>query len=339
MSSFGRLIARRLFHAVFVLLGLSVLIFSISRVIPGAPVRLALGPTASQEQVMKVRREMKLDEPIYIQYFAWLQDALHGDWGQSLVTGNNVFYDIVQRFPATLELVLVAMIFAVGVGVPAGVIAATHEHRWQDHFSRLSALFGVSMPRFWIAIVFQIVFAGAVFSLLPLRGRIAGAPPPTVTHLYLVDSLLALQFGTFIDALTHIVMPAIALGVATLAQVMRLVRSDMIEEGAKNYVTAEKAFGLPGNLINYKYKLKNAFTSALTIIGLEFGFLIGNAFLVELVFAWPGMARYGVNAIVKQDFNAIVGVTIVVGLAFVTTNLVVDLMYGYFDPRGRIQEN
>jgi len=256
-----------------------------------------------------------------------------------LRTNNNVFSDIIARLPATFELVVVTLFFAVLLAIPFGVVAGTNKDRWQDHLSRLTALFGVSMPRFWVAIVLQIIFVVSL-GLLPLSGRLSDgvAPPPAVTHLYLVDSLLAGQFATFLDAVKHLILPAFALGLATLAQVMRLIRSDMIDEQRKDYVLAARAYGLPNNLIEYKYMLRNAFTSSLTVIGLAFGFLLGNAFLVEIVFAWPGMARYGVEAILYQDFNAIVGVTIVVGVGFVSANFVVDLLYGYLDPRVRLEE-
>ncbi|AUV84188.1 peptide ABC transporter (plasmid) [Salinigranum rubrum] len=338
MSYVDYLIQRAL-QSVPVILGLSVLIFGISRVIPGDPVRLALGPEASDSQVAALRAEMGLDQPLPVQYFDWLVGVVQGDWGMSLRTNNNVFSDIVGRLPATFELTTVTLVFAVLLAIPFGVVAGTNKDRWQDHVSRVTALFGVSMPRFWVAIVLQIIFVVSL-GLLPLSGRLSDGvtPPPSVTHLYLVDSLIAGQFGTFIDAATHLVLPAFALGLATLAQVMRLIRSDMIDEQRKDYVLAARAYGLPNNLIEYKYMLRNAFTSSLTVIGLAFGFLLGNAFLVEIVFAWPGMARYGVQAILYQDFNAIVGVTIVVGIGFVTANFIVDLLYGYLDPRVRLED-
>ncbi|ELK55995.1 MULTISPECIES: ABC transporter permease [Haloferax] len=332
-------LVRRAIHSVPVIFGLSVLIFLISRVIPGDPVRLALGPEATQQQVAALRAEMGLDQPLPMQYVDWLVGVVQGDWGMSLRTNNNVFSDIVARLPATLELTVVTLFCAVLLAIPFGVVAGTNKDRWQDHLSRITALFGVSMPRFWVAIVLQIVFVVSL-GLLPLSGRLSDgvAPPPAVTGLYLVDSLIAGQFGTFLDAATHLLLPTVALGLATLAQVMRLIRSDMIDEQRKDYVLAARAYGLPNTLIEYKYMLQNAFTSSLTVVGLAFGFLLGNAFLVEIVFAWPGMARYGVQAILYQDFNAIVGVTIVVGIGFVTANFVVDLLYGYLDPRVRLEE-
>lgn len=337
--SYKDYLMRRTAQSIPVMFGLSVLVFTITRVLPGNPVRLALGPTATKQQVRELRREMGLNEPIYVQYVNWVTGVVNGDWGQSLRTNSDVFTDIAARLPATLELVIVSMLLAVMFSVPLGVIAGTNKDRWPDHASRLLSLFGVSMPSFWIAILLQIVF-GVWLGWLPLIGRLSSevSPPPNITGFYLVDSLLVGEFGTFVNALSHIILPATALSLGTLATLTRLIRSDMIEEERKDYVTAAQAYGLPDSLIHFKYMLKNAFTSALTIIGLSFGFLVGNAFLVEIVFSWPGMATYGVNAIVFQDFNAIVGVVIVVGLFFVVINLIVDVLYGYLDPRIRTDQ-
>lgn len=334
VSKYTRFLVRRVVHAIPVLFGLSILIFVLTRVIPGDPVRLALGPLASEEQVQEARAEMGLDEPYYVQYVDWLSGLATGDWGMSLRTSHNVFDDIMVRFPATAELVVVALTLAILIAVPFGVIAGTHQNRFQDHISRITSFFGVSLPRFWIAIMMQIIFV-AWLGVLPLTGRLSDGvqPPPPITRFYLIDSLLAGQWNTFLDALAHITLPALSLAFATIAVIMRLIRSEIIEQQSKDYILAARAHGLPMNLIEYKYMLKNAFTSTLTIIGLEFGFLIGNAFLIEIVFVWPGMARYGVDAIIFQDSNAIIGVTMITGLVFVSANLVVDLLYGFLDPR------
>lgn len=336
MSSFLKYFVKRSAQSVFVVFGVSVLVFIMTRVIPGNPVRLMLGPQATEEQVARQTEALGFNDPIYVQYIDWLTGFFQGDWGTSVRTGGNVYNDIARTVPATLELVLVALLIAVTLAIPAGVIAGTNQNKIQDHLSRLSALFGVSMPRFWIAIMLQVIFV-VTLGLFPLTGRMSSSvqEPTTITHLYLVDSLLTLNFEAFGDALWHIILPAFALGLATFAQVTRLVRSEIIDESRKDYVTASKAWGLPENLIVYKYMLKNAFASSLTIIGLAFGFLIGNAFLVELVFNWPGMARYGVNSILAQDMNAIVGVVVVTGVAFSLSNLITDVLYGVLDPRIR----
>jgi peptide/nickel transport system permease protein len=329
---------RRLGEGIPTLFGLSVLMFALTRLVPGDPVRVALGEYATEEEVQQLRAEMGLDEPLYVQYIDWLTGIFQLDWGTSLQTRRNVYTEVSATFPATLELVLVAVLFAVLLAVPFGVIAATNKDRWPDHLSRVSALVGVSMPRFWLGIVLQVLVV-VWLGLFPLTGRLSGAPPPDVTGLYLVDSLIAGQMGTFIDALKHIFLPALTLSVGTLAQVMRLVRSDMIDESRKEYILAARAYGLPTNLITYKYMLKNAFSSSLTIIGLAIGVLLGGAFVVEIVFAWPGMARFGVRSIQFQDYNAVMGVVMVVGVAYLIANFLVDVLYAYLDPRLRMEEN
>jgi peptide/nickel transport system permease protein len=327
-------IVRRILQSIPVLVGLSILIFIIARVVPGDPVAAALGPRATQEQIREFRRELGVNDPLYVQYFEWVTGVFQGDWGISLRTSNNVFHDIAIRFAATLELVMVSLLFAIILAVPLGIIAATNKDRWPDQLSRVLAFLGVSMPRFWIAILFQIVFV-AWLGLLPLEGRLSAGvtPPPNLTGFYLIDSLVYGQIATFVDALQHIALPAVALGLSSLARIARYIRSDAVEELRKEYVLASQSYGLPRSLIEYKYVLKNAFSSALTIIGLDFGFLVGNAFLVEIVFVWPGMAKYGVNAILFSDTNAIIGITMVIGVTYVITNLVVDVLYGYLDPR------
>lgn len=317
-----------------VLFGISILIFILSRVVPGDPVRLALGPEATQEQVEAYRRELGLDKPLHIQYLNYLRGLTRGQLGRSLRTNRDVIKDIRDFFPATFELTTVAMLFAILVGVPLGVTSALRKDAWQDQSTRVLALSGVALPRFWLGILLQLVFAYWL-GLLPTIGR-ATQPPRAITGLYLLDSILTGDARAFWDSLKHIALPAFTLSLATLAQVMRLTRASMIEQMRAEYIQAARAYGLPENLIVYKYMLKNAFTSTLTIIGLTYGFLLGNAFLVEFVFAWPGMAQYGAQAVIYKDFNAVVAVTTVVGLAYVLVNFAVDLLYGLLDPRIRL---
>ncbi|MDR7426315.1 MAG: ABC transporter permease [Armatimonadota bacterium] len=333
--SFGTYLLRRLLHIIPALVGLSILIFVLSRVIPGDPARLALGPDATAEQVEQLRREMGLDRPLVAQYVRYVGGLFRGDFGFSLRTRRNVAQDIREFLPATVELTTVAMIIAVGVGMPLGVLAAVHKDRTADHISRLLALGGVALPRFWVAILLQLLFA-YYLGILPTIGR-GPAPPVRITGLFLVDSLLALNLPAFLAALKHLILPAVALSLGSLAQIARLVRANMIEEMRRDYALAARSYGLPERVIIFKYVLKNAFSSALTVIGLSYGFLLGNAFLVETVFAWPGLAFYGVDSLLFKDLNAVVGVTIVVGVAFALVNLLVDVAYGYLDPRIRYE--
>jgi peptide/nickel transport system permease protein len=324
-------LAKRILHIIPVLIGLSILIFLLSRIMPGDSIRLTLGPEATEQQIEQMRDDMGLNDPLPIQYFDYIIGVFQGDMGDSLRTDRNVATDIKEALPATLELVILSMVIAIGLGVPLGVISAVRKDKWEDHATRVVALSGIALPRFWLAIMLQIVFA-YWFSLLPVVGR-GDIPPTEITGMRLFDSLLTLDFPAFFNSLKHIILPAIALSIATLAQIMRLTRSNMLEQLNKDYILAAKSYGLPKGMIVYKYMLKNAFTSTLTIIGLSFGSLLGNAFLVEAVFGWPGIAQYGVQGVVYKDYNAIVGVTMIIGIAFAVGNLIVDMLYGILDPR------
>lgn len=330
---------RRFLHIIPVLVGLSILIFVLARIMPGDAARLALGPEASPEQVEKLRREMGLDRSLVVQYLHYMRGVLQGDLGTSLVTFHSVTDDLLAFFPATLELTTVAMGLAIAVGIPLGIFSALAKDRWTDHFIRLFALSGVAIPRFWLGILFQLGFA-YYLGLLPIFGRIdASIPPPApLTGLYLVDSLLTLNLAAFGSSLKHILLPALTLALSPIAQIMRLVRASMIEQTRKDYILLAYANGLPRSLIVYKYMLKNAFTSVLTIIGLLYGFFLGGSFLVETVFTWPGMARYGIRGLLHKDFNAVVGVTLMVGIGYSFINFLVDICYGYLDPRIRYGE-
>ncbi|WP_066248349.1 ABC transporter permease [Neobacillus drentensis] len=324
-------IIKRTLHIIPVLLGLSILIFALSRIMPGDSIRLKLGPEATQQQIEAMEEEMGLNDPLPVQYWNYMKGAFQGDMGMSLQSNRNVAIDIFETFPATFELIIIAMAISIAIGVPLGVISAVRKDKWEDHSTRIVALSGIALPKFWVAIMLQIVFA-YWFSLLPVVGR-GEIAPTTITGLRLLDSLITLNFDAFITSVKHIILPSIALSIATTAQIMRLTRSNMLNQLNKDYILAARSYGLPKGMIVYKYMLKNAFASTLTIIGLSFGALLGNAFLVEAVFGWPGMAQYGVQGVIYKDYNAIVGVTLVIGVAFAVANLIVDVLYGILDPR------
>lgn len=319
------------------LFGLSVFIFTLVRVVPQDPARAAIGPGASEEVYQAYREELRLDEPLYIQYIGFLQDILNGKLGESVRTRNDVVVDLADKLPATMELILFGFTMAVILGVPFGVFAGLNKDRWPDHTSRAVALSGVAFPRFWLAIVFQVVLVSWL-GLFPLTGRISGAAPPHTTGFYTIDSLIVGDFDTFLDALWHLVLPATALGFSTMAQVTRLVRSEMIEVNRRDYIMTSRSFGLPGWMISYKYMLKNAFGSTLTVLGFRIGGMLAGATFVELIFNIDGVGRYLLNAILGLDFNAIVGVVLVLGVIYLLSSATVDLLHGYLDPRIR-QEN
>ncbi len=329
---------RRMLWSIVVLIGLSMTIFVIARVMPGDPARMALGPRASQEQVDELKVRMGLNLPLAIQYERFVIGAAHGDLGLSFLTKRPVNDDIRETFAATLELVVVTVAIAFVVGVPLGVLAATYRDSWIDNLVRLWTIFGAVAPSFLLAILLQ-VLAGYVLHVLPTTGRMTPDSPvvANLTGLMLVDTLLKLNFAGFADALRHILLPAIALSASTTGQIARITRASMIDVARQDYIEAARAFGVPAFLRVFKYTLRPAFVPPMTILGLEFASLIGNAFVVELVFAWPGMASYGVRAILQKDLNALMGVVMISGLFFVVANLLVDIAVGFVDPRVRIQ--
>ncbi len=329
---------RRVLWSLLVLLGLSVTIFVIARVMPGDPARMALGPRASQEQVAELKFKMGLDLPLAQQYERFALGLTRGDLGLSLLTKRPVSDDIRETFAATFELVLATIVIAFVVGVPLGVVAAANKDRWQDNLVRLLTIFGAVAPSFLLALLLQ-VLAGYVLHILPTTGRLTPdfSAVADITGLMLVDTLLKGNVWGFVDALRHLVLPALALAATTTGQIARITRASMIDVSKQDYVEAARAFGIPDRVRIFKYMLRPAFVPPMTILGLEFASLIGNAFVVELVFAWPGMASYGVRSILQKDLNAVMGVVMISGLFFVAANLVIDLLVGFVDPRVRIQ--
>jgi peptide/nickel transport system permease protein len=321
---------------VFVLVGVSILMFFLVRVIPGDPIANVLGPMATKETVEKMRHEMGLDRPIYIQYLYYVKGIARGDLGMSLVEQRPIATIIKEKLPATAELVLLSIALAVILAIPLGVNSALHSNKFTDHINRIIALFGLSFPQFWIGIMLQLLF-GYALAYLPLTGRISGAPPDPITGFYLIDSVLTVNFRAFWDSFIHILMPTIVLCLGPLATITRLIRANMIDQMNKDYINISRATGMPKPLISYKYMLRNAFSSALTMIGFLIPLMLGTAFVVEKVFAWPGIARYGADAILSNDFNGVVGVTLVISLVFVIVNFAVDELYGVLDPRIRMK--
>src|SRR5260370_19185109 len=304
---------RRVLNMLVVLLFVSLLMFVLVRVLPGDPVGAALGDGATKEEVEKLRAQMGMDKPLQVQYLVYLRGLLDGNFGVSLVEPRDVGDIVWERLPATLELVLCSLILAIIVGVPLGILAATHRNGPVDQVSRLSSLAGVSFPGFWAALMLQLLL-GASLALLPITGRIAGPPPQDVTGLYLVDALLTGNFAAFADAGRHLLSPTIVRASGPLAQITSMVRSSMLDELGKPYVAFSQAVGMPSFLINYKYALRNAFSSTLTLIGFLFPLMIGGAFVVEKVFPWPGIARFGADSILATHYNAAVAVPLAIFL-------------------------
>lgn len=333
-------LVRRVIGGVFVVAGVSVLIFVLARVVPGDPARLALGPAASPEQVEAFRERLGLDEPVTVQYARYVSQALTGDFGISLYTGRAVSADIRNTFPATLELVLFAMVFVGGFGVLFGVASGMRRNTWLDHGLRLLSVIAVTTPTFVWAVAFMLVF-GFWLELFPIAGRLSEwlLPPERVTGLYVTDALLAGQWRHAADALHHLVLPAVALSLPALGQTARIMRASMVDVAARPYIEFARAYSVPEGRIAFRYALRPASIPVLTILGLELVALMGNAFLVEKVFAWPGLARYGVDTILYKDLNGMMATVLVMTLLFVVVNAVVDVVTAFADPRIRYRRD
>jgi peptide/nickel transport system permease protein len=313
----------------------SIVVFFMVRAIPGDPAQIMLGQQATQAQVQQVRENMGLDKPIIVQYGLFLKDALRGDLGDSTVTGRPVTTELMVRLPATFELTAFAMLIAVLVGVPVGVIAAVRQYSLLDKTTSVLALTGISMPIFWLAMILVVIF-GVNLELLPFPGRLDPTTGITaITGLVLVDSLLTLNFAGFWDGLLHLIMPALALGTIPMAVVMRMTRSSMLEVMNEDYVRTARAKGVVPWRVVFKHALRNAMLPTITVIGLQVGLLMGGAIITETIFSWPGIGLYAYNSISARDYASIQGVVLYGALLFVLINLVVDILYAVLDPRVR----
>jgi len=331
-------ILRRLGLGILSLIGLSMLIFVISRVIPGDPARLALGQIATKEAVENLRQEMHLDEPIYKQYYYWIKAVLKGDFGKSLFTGRPVIVDIRKTFPATLELTMWAVIFSVIIGQLLGITAARYHGKWLDNIARIIAYIGIITPNFVLAIVLLLIF-GMKLDLLPGVGRLTPgtAPPASITGIYTIDALFRLRFDLFWDALKHVALPAISMGWVSLAQESRITRANMISNMTTDYISSDKSFGFPTRVIFLKYLLKPSLVPTISIMGPDLAVIMVHAFLVEQIYNFPGFARYGLQTIISKDLNAVVVVIIIFGIIFVIANIISDLVVSILDPRIRFR--
>jgi peptide/nickel transport system permease protein len=318
-----------------VLIGVSIVVFFMVRAIPGDPAQIMLGQQATQEQVQQVRENMGLDKPIFVQYGLFLKDAIRGDLGDSIVTGRPVTTELMVRLPATFELAAFAMLIAILVGVPVGVISAVRQYSLLDKTTSVLALTGISMPIFWLAMILVVIF-GVNLELLPFPGRLDPTTGITaITGLVLVDSLLTLNFAGFWDGLLHLIMPALALGTIPMAVIMRMTRSSMLEVMHEDYVRTARAKGVVPWRVVSKHALRNAMLPTITVIGLQVGLLMGGAIITETIFSWPGIGLYAYNSISTRDYASIQGVVLYGALLFVLVNLIVDVLYAILDPRVR----
>ena len=332
----GKFIARRLLLLVPILLGLTLLIFIFTRLLPGDPATTLLGERATPENIALVRESLGLDRPLHEQYLQYMGGLLQGDLGRSFITNRDVVDDFFQRFPATIELALSAMFLAIVFGIPLGMLTAKRRGTWVDSAGTIVSLIGISIPIFFLGLMLKWLFS-IQLGVLPDSGRIDLVTYfiPRVTNFMTVDTLLAGEPGAFVDAVRHLILPAVALGTIPLAVIMRITRASVIDVLNEDYVRTAHAKGLRGNLIDGRHILRNALLPVVTVIGLQTGLLLGGAILTETIFTWGGVGRWIYEAVISRDYQIIQSGVLMLALIFVLVNLLVDISYAFLNPRIR----
>lgn len=335
-----RYIAARLGISVLLVWGVTLITFILTNLVPADPVKAVLGEAAGNDPriVAATRHAMGLDKPLVVQYFLYLGRLMRGDLGTSAQTHNPVTQDLATAFPATIELALSVLVLSIIIGIGLGLYAALRHRRFADQLIRVVSLIGISLPTFWLAMLMFYVFF-YLLGWLPGSGRLdpTVTPPPHITGMYTVDALLTGQFDTFGNALAHLILPAAVLTLYTVGLLIRFSRSSILDVINQDYVTAARAKGLSGRTVTFRYILRGALLPILTMVGLTFGSLLSGSVLTETVFAWHGLGQYAFQAATSLDLQAIMGVGVTIGVVYIATNFVVDLLYGLIDPRVRVQ--
>ncbi|MBE9224424.1 ABC transporter permease [Phormidium sp. LEGE 05292] len=328
-------ILKRLLNLLPVLIGITLLVFTLLHLIPGDPAVVLLGEIATPEQIESLRQQLGLNQPLPIQYFHFLFNVIRFDFGKSIISGIPIIDEITTRWPATFELSVAAMLIALILGIPAGIFAAVRKNSWLDNLLMSSSLIGVSLPVYWLGLLLIYLFA-VNLQWLPPSGRISvdvGFNFKPITGFFVLDSLLKLDIKTSQDVLSHLILPAITLGTIPLAIIARITRSAMLEVLSQDYIRTARAKGVPEYFVILKHGLKNAFLPINTTIGLQFGTLLGGAILTETIFSWPGIGSWIYEGILARDYPVVQGGVIFVSVTFVLINLLVDLSYTFLDPR------
>ncbi len=338
MTSF---LVKRIIALIPTILGVTMLIFILSHLVPADPARLVLGMNALEEQVVAYRQEMGLDKPLVEQYLIYLKNLLHGDLGTSLTTQRAVFEDIRSYFPATVELVIFSLCFSLIVGLILGVISAVRQNTTLDHLLRAVSVAGVSFPQFWLGVVLLIIFY-VKLDLAPGAGRIdtklmLAHPFKNATGFFLIDTLLAGNIPAFLSSLHHLLLPAFCLSLSPLARIVRVTRTSMLDVLNMEYIAVAKAKGLRDSVVILKHAFRNALNPIITIFFLSLGYSLGGAVLIEKIFAWPGMGRYAFMAATNLDYPAIQGVALLAVLCIASANLTADISYVIANPQIRLQ--
>jgi peptide/nickel transport system permease protein len=335
----GKYALHRLLMMVGILIGVLTITFALSRVLPGSPIEMMLGQHATPEQIKIAKAEYGLDKPIPVQYYNYVKGILQGDFGVSLRTRQPVLNDLLERVTATFELTTLAVILVIVLGIPLGILSAVRQNTLSDHITRSFSIAGMALPVFLVGMVLQMVFYGWL-NWLPLQGRmnvevLLDHPFDRVTGIHLLDTLFAGQLPAFESALLHLILPVSTLTLASLSIVIRITRNTMVEVLNQDFIQTARAFGLSDRLIYYRYALRATLIPMMTVIGLTYGFMLGGSVVVEYIFDWPGLGGYAVGAIVKNDFPAVMGVTLFLATIYLSINLIVDLLYQVVDPRLR----
>jgi peptide/nickel transport system permease protein len=332
-------IARRLLNLIPVLLGITLLVFAFLHLIPGDPAVVLAGERATPEQIAALREQLGLNQPLPLQYLIFLWNLVRLNFGTSIISGVTIAEEIKIRWPATFELSVAAMLVAIIIGIPAGILAAVRKNSLTDNLTMSASLFGVSLPVYWLGLLLIYLFA-VNLNWLPPSGRLsidAGFNFKPITNFYVLDALLQGNFKALQDVLTHIILPALTLGTIPLAILARITRSAMLEVLSQDYIRTARAKGLLERWVIFKHALKNALLPVVTIIGLQFGTLLSGAILTETIFSWPGIGSWIYEGILARDYPVVQGGVVFVAVTFVLVNLLVDLSYAFLDPRIQYQ--
>ncbi len=329
----GRYAVKRFLTIVPVLIGISLIVFSFIHLIPGDPAVTMLGERATPQRVAEVRAQLGLDQPLYVQYSIYVGKIVRGDFGASILRGDPVLRDLVRRFPATVELAISAILIAISVGIPMGIISAVWRNSFFDGFSRLVALTGVSMPIFWLGLMLAWFF-GVMLGWLPTGFRLGtDVTLVSITNFYVLDSLLTKNPAALASSLRHLILPAVALSTIPMAVIARMTRASLLEVLSQEYIRTAEAKGLPQRAVILRHAMRNAVLPVMTVTGLQVGRLLAGAILTETIFSWPGIGLWIYESIQARDYPIVQGATLFIATIFVMVNLITDVLYATVDPR------
>ncbi len=338
MNSFQKFIIYRVLTLIPTIFGVIIITFLLSRVVPGNPALILIGPEVNKQELLVLENELGLNKPLWVQFFIYLNQLAHFNLGYSYILGQPVNYEISQRFPVSFELALASLVIAIPVAILSGIYAALRANKSGDHATRVFSLLGISMPVFWVDIVLILVFYTYLGIAPAPYGQISiGLTPPLrITGMYILDSLLTFNFTDFLNTFWHIILPAVGLSLAGIATISRVVRSSMLDVLNRDFMRTAFAIGLPRKVIINKYALRNAMLPAITVAAIQAGALMSGVVLTETVFSWQGLGLYAVQAIDQLDYPSVMAVVLISGILFAFFNFVADLLYAYVDPRVRL---